>query len=70
MSRQRVARELQGLLVQIDRLLIEAENLAKSSGLVEPSRFGGARAAIQLAAGDLDQKGLLDHSQGQEAPPA
>lgn len=60
MSRQAVARELQSLLEQIDRLLIEAENLAKASALVNPSYFGGARASIQLAAGDLDQKGLFD----------
>lgn len=61
MSRQAAARELQSLLEQLNRLTVEAENLAKASGdLCDPKYFRGARSMVQMAAGELDQKGLLD----------
>lgn len=72
MSRVRVARELQSLIEQADKLLAEAEGLARSSRLINPSYFGGARSSMRLAAGDLDQQGLLERGQieAQPEPPA
>jgi hypothetical protein len=62
--RQAAGRELQTLIEQINGLTLQAERLAVASGgLVDPKYFRGARAAMQLAAGDLDQKGLLDRKQ-------
>lgn len=61
MSRAAVARELQRLIEESNRLLIEAEKVANSSGdLVDAKYFRGARSMMQMAAGDLDQKGLLE----------
>ena len=61
MSRAAVARELQRLIEESNRLLIEAEKVANSSGgLINPKYFRGARSMLQMAAGDLDQKGLLE----------
>lgn len=59
MSRNAVARELQSLIQQLQRLNNDAEQLARASGLVNPVLFGGARSAYTMAAGELDQKGLL-----------
>lgn len=61
MSRAAVARELQRLIEESNRILIEAENLANSGGLIDAKYFRGARSMLQMAAGDLDQKGLLEH---------
>ena len=62
MSRAAVARELQRLIEESNRLLIEAEKVANSSGdLVDAKYFRGARSMMQMAAGDLDQKGLIEH---------
>lgn len=64
MSRQAAGRELQTLIEQINTLTQQGERLAVASGdLVNPTFFRSARAAMQLAAGDLDQKGLLDRPQ-------
>ena len=62
------AAELQQLLEQLHGLVERGEALARSSGMVVPSRFGAMRAAIMLAAGDLDQKGLLEGRPKAEEP--
>lgn len=60
MSRAAVARELQQVMEELQQGLCRAQQLAKSSGLVDPKWFRGAHSAITMAAGELDQKGLLD----------
>lgn len=61
-SRNAVAAELQTIIEQIDGMCLRAERLATSSGgMVDPGRFRAGRAAMRLAAGDLDQKGLFQH---------
>jgi hypothetical protein len=63
-SRQAAGRELQSLIEQINGLTQQAERLAVASGgLVDPKYFRGAKSMMQMAAGDLDQKGLLDRKQ-------
>jgi hypothetical protein len=59
MSRNAVAAELQRLIEDLQRLCAQAERLAASSGMVSPSHFRGAQTMLTMAAGDLDQKGLL-----------
>jgi len=59
MSRNAVAAELQGLIEQLQRLNARAEQLAKASGMTDPKWFRGAHTAYTMAAGELDQKGLL-----------
>lgn len=61
-----VAAELQHLLEQLQLAILNAERLAASSGLVNPQHFRAMLASVSLAAGDLDEKGLLLKA----APPA
>jgi len=59
MSRNAVAAELQRILTDLQRLCITGEQLAKSSALVDSKWFRGAMSAATMAAGELEQKGLL-----------
>ena len=60
MSRKAAAAELQDLIEQMHALCARGARLAEASGgLVNPSYFRGAASAMTMAAGDLDQKGLL-----------
>lgn len=60
MSRNAVAAELTELIGQLQGMLQRAERLAQSSGgLVQPKWFAGAIGLMTMAAGDLDEKGLL-----------
>lgn len=53
------AAEIQELLETMQGLIQHGEALARSTGMVNPSLFGAMRSAVTLAAGELDQKGLL-----------
>ena len=60
MSRNSAAYELQNLITEIDGRAIRAERLAEASGgLVNALWFRAAQRNMQMAAGDLDSKGLL-----------
>lgn len=70
MSRNIAAREMQELIEQVQVLLGRGERLAQASGgMVSPKHFRGARTMMAMAAGDLDEKGLLlQPTTMQEAP--
>lgn len=70
MSRAAVAREMQTMLEQLNTLNAQAEALANSSGMVDAKWFRGARTAYSMAAGQLDQQGLLDKPTAAEKAPA
>ena len=59
MSRNACAAEIQSLLEQLQALVDRGDALARSTGMVNASLFGAMRTAVTLAAGELDQKGLL-----------
>lgn len=59
MSRAAVAAELQKIIEELQQACARGEQLAKSSRLVDPKWFRGAMTAATMAAGDLEQKGLL-----------
>lgn len=65
-----VAAELATLIGELQQQLLRAEALAQSSGLVRPHWFRGAQTAMAMAAGDLDQKGLLAKQQTTPQVPA
>jgi hypothetical protein len=60
MSRQAVASELQTLLAEIQDRAQRAERVAESSGLIDPRHFRAMQTMVSMAAGALDQLGLLD----------
>lgn len=53
------AAEMQSLIEQLQGLIARGERLAQSSRLVDPRWFRGAQTMATMAAGDLDEKGLL-----------
>lgn len=60
MSRNAAVAELSEVIRQINTLAERGERLALASGgLVSPGRFKTAQGCMTLAAGDLDEKGLL-----------
>lgn len=60
MSRNGAASEIQSVLEQLHTLAARGERLAVASGgLVSPSHFRAMQTMVSGAAGDLDQKGLL-----------
>lgn len=59
MSRNAVATELSRQMLELQRLLRDAEQLAAASKLIDPKWFRGAQTSVMMAAGELDQKGLL-----------
>ena len=59
MSKAIVAAELQGMLEDLQARMLNAERLAKASGLIDPRHFRSMLTCVSLAAGDLDEKGLL-----------
>lgn len=60
MSRNSAARELQDVIEQLARIASRGERLAQcSGGLVDAKWFRSAHAMASMAAGDLDQQGLL-----------
>lgn len=60
MSRNAAATELQSLIEQINGMATRAEKLAQASGgMVDPKWFRGVQTCVGMAAGDLEQKGLL-----------
>lgn len=59
MSRHVVAGEIQQALEQIQKAAQQAEQLARSSSLVDPKWFRGMQTMVAMAAGELEQKGLL-----------
>lgn len=62
MSRNAAARELQDVIEQLQSIAVRGERLAQASGgLVSPGYFRAAQTMASMAAGDLDQKGLLMH---------
>lgn len=63
MSRKALAAELQRILEQIQALAIHGEQLAGSTALVSASPFRAIQSAVSVAAGELDQKGLLDRKE-------
>lgn len=68
MSRNAAATEIQALIEQLDGLALRGERLALASGgLVDPMWFRSVRASMKMAAGDLDQRGLLV-STGEKTP--
>lgn len=65
-----VAAEVQAVLEQLQRLISEGERLAGASGMVKPQHFRAMQTSVMLAAGELDQKGLLVRQQPQAKEPA
>lgn len=63
MTKHVIAAELQSILEKLQALAISGERLAASSGLVSPSPFRAIQTSITVAAGELDQKGMLDRKQ-------
>lgn len=60
MSRHTVADEMRKIIVELQLALDRGEALAKSSGMVQQKWFAGARSMVTMAAGEMQQKGLLD----------
>lgn len=58
-QRALIAAEMQHLLEQLQQHIEACERLAKASGMVDPKHFRAMQTSVMLAAGDLDQKGLL-----------
>lgn len=60
MSRLVVAAELTEIIAALQGMLERGARLAEASGgMVNPTYFRGAMTAMTMAAGELDQKGLL-----------
>lgn len=72
MSRHAVADEFRKILTELQQAAARGEALAMSGGMVDPKWFRGIKTLVQMAAGDLDQKGLLDleHKAPEKAPEA
>lgn len=66
-----VATELQSILEDLQRRIVAAERLAAASGgMVDPRHFRAMLTSVTLAAGNLDQKGLLDQRPVTDEPAA
>lgn len=71
MSRNAAATEIQALIERLHGLAVRGERLAQASGgMVDPMWFRSVQASMNMAAGDLDTKGLLvpSNSERESAP--